>query len=88
MKKLFLIFLIVFCISCGSFSIPDNPVYVTIINHTGEEISVTNLFFSVQVGMIRTTAVEKGSRVSVNGVTSGRSYGSRVFYFDSEWEIR
>jgi regulatory protein YycI of two-component signal transduction system YycFG len=90
MKKIFIVLFI--CISCfiieSCVNVPENPIYITVINKTEESILVTNLSIAIQVGMSNTTTIEKGSTAKVTGVNTGRKYGSRVFYFDTEWEIR
>lgn len=90
MKKVcILIFYCIVCISC--INIPDHPAYITIINHTNEKIRVTNLPAPISIGMTQKTQVNKvnkGSEVEVTGVDTKHSYGSRIFHFDTEWEIK
>jgi hypothetical protein len=87
MAKIFL--LAIFSLALSScLYIPTNPVFVHVINHTEESIHVTNLLISISVGGSMTTQVDKGSHVEATGTSSHRSYGTRYFYVDAEWEVK
>jgi hypothetical protein len=79
---------IIFLIFSSCIDIAENPVFINIINHTEEKISVTNYPFSVDVGSNVTIQVEQGSEVTVTGVKTHRNYGSRRFFADANWEVK
>jgi hypothetical protein len=82
MRRIFLIFACVLFFSIEScVDVPENPVYVTVVNITNEKILVTNLPTSIEVGSSKTTVIEKGSTIEVTGVYTKRKYGSRTFYW-------
>jgi hypothetical protein len=81
----FIITFILFISSC--INIPNDPVYIYVVNHTQESIWVTNLPMDIPSGSGNTTSVEKGSKVDVKGVDSKYKYGSRTFQVDSQWDV-
>jgi hypothetical protein len=85
--------------SCDFDSDNNTPkVYISIylINCTEEPISVyagAKIFiFSLPSTIIppgghQSVVVERGETVSFYGQTSNKKYGSRSFYFETQWEI-
>jgi hypothetical protein len=97
---LIIIFSSVFLFSSCDFTSDNNPpkVYISInlINRTKESILVyagANIFVlifpssTIPPGAQQSIVVEKGETVSFYGQTSHKNYGSRSFYFETQWEI-
>jgi len=82
--------------SCTDIMAPKEYVSVYIRNHTEEQLLVyagmSILFIGVPSTVIPTKTGQsvmavKGKSVDVYGKNSGRNYGSRTFYAESQWDV-
>jgi hypothetical protein len=100
MKKSFhlliIIILIFLTFSCADLFEGKTFVSVNIINHTDETIKVNSgvdvVFFDIidykiKSGQSLSISVQSGKIISATGLTTNKSYGSRMFHSDQQWDI-
>jgi len=96
MKKLIIIFLPLVITSCTNIFEQKEYVSVYIENQTEEDILVyTGMYIMlisvpsaiIQTGNSQSVLTGKGENVSVSGKDSGKNYGSRTFFFESQWIV-
>ena len=88
MRKLLLLLFTVFLVFNSCIDIPENPVFITVINDTGEKIWVTNFPIPVDMHTSITVQIEQGTEIKAIGVETEYNYGSRHFYTDSVWIVK
>ncbi|MDR0456553.1 MAG: hypothetical protein LBH20_07730 [Treponema sp.] len=97
MKKYKYIIIALFVLSsCTNIFEQKEYISVYIVNHTGEQLLVyagLNIVFisipstTIPTGNGQSVMVVKGESVSVSGKVSGKNYGSKTFYTESQWDI-
>ncbi|MDR2185513.1 MAG: hypothetical protein LBO80_07600 [Treponema sp.] len=87
-KALLPLLFLVFPMFNACIDVPENPVFITVKNETGEAIWVTNYPFSIDVGAGMTIQVERGAEVKAIGGETKYNYGSKCFFVDPVWIVK
>jgi hypothetical protein len=92
--RFFMLALLLFSLVFSACTIDPNQKFVTVyvVNKTGGVLYASTsgwLFFvdvSIPPGQSRSLTIPEGGRISIHDGNNG-SYGSRVFYYGSDWVI-